>query len=1157
MAEALGITGTVLAIVELSAKIGSHCVEYYKAVKNAGDDITRVMEEVNGLRAIASNALELLKGPRGAELKASGQLVTTVRRAEDLLKQLESKLRPSTAREVLSRMHILRALKWPFKSKEIEGVVKDIEQCTRTLSIGLQLDIAVGVLDIDEKLALDKLPTAPGASYDSQAEELSATCLPNTRVELLQKIRAWANDPTSQAVFWLKGMAGTGKSTVSRTVAQEMAEHRQLGASFFFKRGEADRSNASKVFTTMALQLVSHLPMLAQHVKEVIDAEPRIYDKRLQNQFEKLIFEPLLKVQQQPCNNRYVIIVVDALDECERDDHIKTVVRLLCRVKDIQSPRLKVFITSRPELPVRLGFSQDAVKGTYDDFLLHEIPPSIVEHDISAFLQHELEKIRADYNSDVPDDRQLPPTWPDQSDIKTLVMMAVPLFIFAATTCRFLTQRRFGDPRHQLRQVLEYKTGTGSSEVDLQSKLELTYQPALEQQLTELSPFDQEKVIEEFRRIVGPIVILKSPLSTTALENLLGIPRHVIDGRLDMLHSVLSIPKSPTSPVRLLHLSFRDFLVDPKQQSRNRFWVDERQTHRQLAAKCLALLKQSLHEDMCDLRAPATLRATVDVQKINNDLSPEVQYACLHWTYHTDQAGASDSLARDVDDFFRSHFLHWLETLSLMGRAYDSLSLLKSLQNKLTISCESELRELLSDAARFIRLNLFAIDAAPLQLYSSSIVFTPHESIVRQTFEGKVPSWVLLRPHADMNWDQCLQKFQGHSRPVNSVAFSHNSTLVASASNDKTVRIWHADTGECMQELKGHSRPVSSVAFSHNSTLVASASKDKTVRIWHTDTGECMQELKGHSSWVNLVAFSHDSTLVASASSDKTVRIWHADTGECMQKLKGHSSPVNSVAFSHNSTLVASASYDDTVRIWHTYTGECMQELKGHSSSVNSVAFSHDSTLVASASYDDTVRIWHTDTGECMQELKGHSRWVNSVAFSHDSTLVASASYDGTVRIWHADTGEYMQELKGHSSNVYSVAFSHDSTLVASASSDKTVRIWHAGTGECTQAVNIGGVTQTLSFEPSNAYLRTDKATIATDKASLRQSVSKSNGKYDTTRLRIDIGISPDGNWITWHDQNLLWLPVEFRPACSALQDSTLAIGCHSGKVIVLRLANP
>ncbi|KAK1837706.1 Vegetative incompatibility protein HET-E-1-like protein 7, partial [Colletotrichum chrysophilum] len=213
--------------------------------------------------------------------------------------------------------------------------------------------------------------------------------------------------------------------------------------------------------------------------------------------------------------------------------------------------------------------------------------------------------------------------------------------------------------------------------------------------------------------------------------------------------------------------------------------------------------------------------------------------------------------------------------------------------------------------------------------------------------------------------------------------------------------------------------------------------------------------------------------------------------------------------------------------------------------------------LVASASDDETVRIWHADTGECTQVLKGHSGWVNSVAFSHDSTLVASASDDETVRIWHADTGECTQELKGHSNWVSSVAFSHDSTLVASASDDKTVRIWHADTGECTQAVNIGGVTQTLSFEPSNAYLRTDKATIAMDKASLRQPVWKSISEHDTTRLRIDIGISPDGSWITWHGQNLLWLPVEFRPACSALQGPTLAIGCRSGRVTVLRLANP
>ncbi|KAE9570958.1 hypothetical protein CGMCC3_g12961 [Colletotrichum fructicola] len=200
MAEALGIASSVLAVAELSANIGSRCVKYYKAVKNARADIERVRVEVYSLQSVANNALKLLEGPQGAGLKASQQLAIAVRGAESRLEQLEVELRPSSARKALSRMHS-RALKWPFKSKEVEGIVKDIEQCTRLFSTGLQLDIATTVLSIDEKLALDKLPTAPGASYDSQAEESSATCLPDTRVELLQKIRAWANDPTSQAVF--------------------------------------------------------------------------------------------------------------------------------------------------------------------------------------------------------------------------------------------------------------------------------------------------------------------------------------------------------------------------------------------------------------------------------------------------------------------------------------------------------------------------------------------------------------------------------------------------------------------------------------------------------------------------------------------------------------------------------------------------------------------------------------------------------------------------------------------------------------------------------------------------------------------------------------------------------------------------------------------
>lgn len=511
---------------------------------------------------------------------------------------------------------------------------------------------------------LDKLPIARGAEFNSYMDQHEDECLPGTRTKLLHQIAEWAVSPQGKCIFWLNGMAGTGKSTISRTVANSFKQEKLLGACFFFKRGEGDRGNAIKMFPTITRQLLSRLPQLIPGVRKATQNDPDIATKSLKEQFNKLLLQPLVGLIHSD-HRQTIVIVIDALDECELDNDIRAILQLLPQLQGSSAVRVRVFLTSRPELPIRLGFSE-ITNHDYQDLALHEISEAVTEHDISLFLKDRFRKIR--------DKTDVPPDWPGDDNVRTLVTMSVPLFISAATVCRFVEDPKW-EPAVRLAEILE-------GQAKYATKMDKTYLPILTRLVDDQDDDESEQLLQQFQEIVGVIILLAVPLSVNTLSQFLGIRAGLISKRLDSFQSVLSIPGNRDVPVRILHLSFRDFLIDTKTM----FYVDKQRTHKNIALHCLAIMCCRLKRDICNLESYGTRRTEIDTQSIDQRLPTELRYSCRYWAHHLVESKDLNSMTHNALLFLQKHFLHWVEAMSILGLTSEIVRMIDRLQPVIRVS---------------------------------------------------------------------------------------------------------------------------------------------------------------------------------------------------------------------------------------------------------------------------------------------------------------------------------------------------------------------------------------------------------------------------------------------------------------------------------------
>ena len=497
-----------------------------------------------------------------------------------------------------------------------------------------------------------------GMHHTADAGHLCGTrqgCTKGTRRDVLFQLESWLNDQQDKRVFWLNGLAGTGKSTIAQTFAEMSFADGKLGASFFCSRNFNDRSNLRSIFPTLAFQLAHRYPRFREELLPILTANPDVGRESLCSQMEKLIVGPFQAMGTQ------TLIIIDALDECRDEEPASALLSVLSRYVD-KIPLVKFLITGRPEPRIRSGFRLESLQPHTDVLKLHDIKRSSVDSDIRLFFGTQLANIAKNRS-----DCNLLGDWPGSSDLDILSEKAAGLFIYASTVVKFVASKDHL-PTERLTDIISLPQSTVE---EGRSGIDQLYTEVLQQAFLNIQAGDW-RFYSRFRSVVGAVLLVFNPLSVTALSILLQTSH--VSTTLRSLHSLLIIPASeqdPT-PVHILHKSFSDFLTDPERCTDQKFLIVPSIHHKEILLSCLKVMKTRLKRNICQLDdcVPLSQIEDLDTQKAAY-IGETLEYACQFWTNHLARITSSrdnvDEVYKEINQFFTTSLLFWIEVLSLIG----------------------------------------------------------------------------------------------------------------------------------------------------------------------------------------------------------------------------------------------------------------------------------------------------------------------------------------------------------------------------------------------------------------------------------------------------------------------------------------------------------
>ncbi|KAF8753734.1 ribosomal large subunit assembly [Rhizoctonia solani] len=860
---------------------------------------------------------------------------------------------------------------------------------------------------------LEGLNPVKQATYDSNlsTEINRRSCTEGTRVGVLDDLDNWVYNPTSRSVYWMNGMAGTGKTTIASTFCDRVEKRKLLAASFFCTRSSSECRNVSRIIPTIAYQLARYSIPYRAALYKILGQNPDIGSKNVLKQFEHLLKEPLQQVK--GAMPEHLVVVVDALDEC--DDHSAAVVVLDMLFRHATDVPLKFLVTSRPEPEI---YSKMSLNAQLREVIhLHEIEKSLVQEDIALYLKTELKSMSL-----------------SSTDIEQLVVRSGTLFIYAATLVRYiLPGKQTTNPHKRLRSVLSMTPESTKKHAQIDALYTAVLQSALSEDELEADE------AEDIRVVLRTVLFAQEPISVGTIAELANIddPQRVVYA-LHPLRSVLH-QSEQTGLVSTLHASFLDFMFS--NQRSGAYFCDVVEHSQLLAQRCFSVMKEQLRFNICDLESSFVSDTQVHNMsaRVQKNIPSTLAYACRYWASHLTLAPKSDVLFATLEDFLSHRLLFWMEVLNLR-------------------------RETALGIEGLLKGQQWLIEVAPLATWNVgssafSAAYSPDGAqIVVGCGDGSVR---ILGSYGD---SVLIGPLEGHTQAVFSVAFSHDGSAVASrpmiiryefgTHTMALLSLAHfKDTQtRCARErpIEGHTEPVCCVRFSPNGSLIASCSRDGTVRLWNVHDGTATTPpLVGHADW---------------RWPGRYIRVWQipdgSHTGTSFEAVPEF---VYSVATSPDGTQIAAASSDGTVRVWNINDGNLIAgPFRGHTDWVRSVAYSPDGTRLVSTSHDNTVRVWNVRNGllapassvppDALTDIK-------SLSFSLDNSHLISIYADKSIRIWDLETGK-VQILSTADGSVvsglfeinydslFSLSFSSDNAIVVMGCKNGLIHAWDLGTGE-------------------------------------------------------------------------------------------------------------